>query len=397
MRRRWGLASFLAVLLVSLTASAQEADVTAAVASPDEGVAPSQAIAYGAMPGGLHAPTAETLPKGAVEVSTLVGLGRRTGLLGPDHKFNRGDRRHRVRFGVDRHDLDRALARRPLRSSLGHAGDPAMNSMTTTPTKTADGRRRLRRRSAPATCASRRTPARCIVGGQLGIWVPGKDAPSIAGSAISVDARALVSLPAGPGLLSFSGGFRLDNSAEERRRSAEALAPGSRLARRLATTTPRSAARSCASPPARRGSRSKARSMRSSAGRPMPDDGRGRACGARARQADLPRRRHRRLSHHRHDLRRRLPRGGEGARASTTRRSTTTTSRSFRTSRSSPVASACRRASAARRQSRRRSSRRTATSTTRRTAPRSRSPLLVEVTGTVIDTAASRSSARRSR
>ncbi|CAN5892346.1 hypothetical protein BH11MYX3_BH11MYX3_12360 [soil metagenome] len=51
-------------------------------------------------------------------------------------------------------------------------------------------------------------------GGQVGIWVPGKDAPSVAGSAISVDARGLLSLNAGPGLLSFSAGFRLDNSAK---------------------------------------------------------------------------------------------------------------------------------------------------------------------------------------
>jgi hypothetical protein len=99
MRRRWGFASFLSVLLVPLTVSAQEADVTATT-SPDQGVAPSQAIAYGAMPGGLHAPTAETLPKGAVQVSTLTGLGRRTGLLGPDHKFNRAIGDIAFGFGV---------------------------------------------------------------------------------------------------------------------------------------------------------------------------------------------------------------------------------------------------------------------------------------------------------
>jgi hypothetical protein len=34
-----------------------------------------------------------------------------------------------------------------------------------------------------------------------------KDAPSIAPSAISVDARALLSIKAGPALLSFDGGF----------------------------------------------------------------------------------------------------------------------------------------------------------------------------------------------
>src|SRR4051812_21801005 len=99
MRCRWGLASFLSVLLVSWTASAQEADVTASV-SIDKGVAPSQAIAYGALPGGLHAPTAETLPKGAIEVATLTGFGRRTGLLGPDHKLNRAIGDLAFGFGV---------------------------------------------------------------------------------------------------------------------------------------------------------------------------------------------------------------------------------------------------------------------------------------------------------
>src|SRR5688572_10958598 len=97
--RRWGLASFLSVLVVPLTVSAQEAEVTAGV-STDQTVAPSQAIAYGAMPGGLHAPTAEVLPKGAVQVSSLMGLGRRTGLLGPDHKFNRGIGDLAVAFGA---------------------------------------------------------------------------------------------------------------------------------------------------------------------------------------------------------------------------------------------------------------------------------------------------------
>src|SRR6187551_1694608 len=90
--RRWGIATVLCVSLSSLTASAQEADVTAEATPGSDGsteAAPPQAIVYGAMPGGLHAPTAETLPKGAVQVSTLTGLGRRSGLLGPDHKFNR--------------------------------------------------------------------------------------------------------------------------------------------------------------------------------------------------------------------------------------------------------------------------------------------------------------------
>jgi hypothetical protein len=195
--RRWGFASFLSVLLVSLTASAQEADVVSDPAS-DQGAAPPQAIAYGAMPGGLHAPTAETLPKGAIQVSTLTGLGRRSGLLGPDHTFNRAIGDIAVAFGLTpsvslgltldgRYDRHWGLA---PSGDDGYVGDP-----------------KLIVRAASSTGS-------VALGGQLGIWIPGKDAPSVAGSAISVDARALVSLPAGPGLLSFSGGFRLDNSVK---------------------------------------------------------------------------------------------------------------------------------------------------------------------------------------
>jgi hypothetical protein len=51
-------------------------------------------------------------------------------------------------------------------------------------------------------------------GGQLTVLVPGKDAPSVAGSAISVEARGLLTIAAGPGAFSLSAGFRLDNSAK---------------------------------------------------------------------------------------------------------------------------------------------------------------------------------------
>jgi hypothetical protein len=211
--RRWGLASFLSVLLIPLSVSAQEADVTADV-SAEQTVAPPQAIAYGAMPGGLHAPTAETLPKGAIQVSSLMGLGRRTGLLGPDHKFNRGVGDLAIAFGAtDFLSIGVSFDGRYDRH-WGEVGDATRNLMTTTPVEV-NGKKEdgyvgdphLILRVAKGT-------GTLLIGGQLGIWVPGKDAPSVAGSAISIDARGLVSLPAGPGLLSFSGGFRLDNSAK---------------------------------------------------------------------------------------------------------------------------------------------------------------------------------------
>jgi hypothetical protein len=201
------------VLLLPLTVSAQEAEVVAG-ASADQSVAPSQAIAYGAMPGGLHAPTAEVLPKGAVQVSTLMGLGRRTGLLGPGHKFNRGIGDLAVAFGAtDFLSIGISLDGRYDRH-WGQVGDATMNTMSTIPAAP-PGRNEDGYVGDPHLIIRLgKVAGNLLFGGQVGVWVPGKDAPSIAGSAISVDARGLVSLPAGPGLLSFSAGFRLDNSAK---------------------------------------------------------------------------------------------------------------------------------------------------------------------------------------
>lgn len=186
------------VALLTASAAAQPAADVGATAPADEPAAPPQAIGYGAMPGGLHSPSAETLPKGAVEVFTLGGFGWRSGLLSDDHRFGRGLGDLAVAFGATdiltiglsldgRYDKHFGIA---PSGDDGYVGDPHLIARVAK----ASGNLRF--------------------GGQLGIWVPGKDAPSIAGSAISVDARGLVSLKAGPGLLSFSAGFRLDNSAK---------------------------------------------------------------------------------------------------------------------------------------------------------------------------------------
>lgn len=182
-------------------ASAQSADVTASAAAADVDTVPSQVIGYGALPGGLHAPSAQTLPKGSVEVATLGGFGWREGLLGEDHRFGRGIGNLAIAFApheaitiglsldgrYDKHFGDAAMC---TDDCNGYVGDP-----------------RLLVRAAKASGNVR-------FGGQLGVWIPGKDAPSVAGSAISFDARGLVSLKAGPGLLSLSAGFRLDNSSK---------------------------------------------------------------------------------------------------------------------------------------------------------------------------------------
>ena len=196
MRRRWGI-PFASILMAAQVVSAQPADVTATATAEDDPV-PPQAIGYGAMPGGLHAPSAETLPKGAVQVAMLGGFGFRNGLLGTDHELRRGIGNLAVAFGPHpfvtiglsldgRYDKHTGFA--PTTDD-GYVGDPHLMVRFAKPS----GNLRF--------------------GGQLGIWVPGKDAPSVAGSAISVDARGLVSLKAGPGLLSFSAGFRFDNSAK---------------------------------------------------------------------------------------------------------------------------------------------------------------------------------------
>lgn len=211
MRRRVGLAAFVVVSLVAATAWAQPAD-EGEPEPADTGEAPAQAIAYGAMPGGLHAQTAETLPKGAVQVSTLAGLGRRTGLLGDDHKFNRAIGDLAIAFGATSSlSIGLSLDGRYDRHWGSALRDPTTNMSAPMWGASGDdgyvGDPKLIIRAGKSTGS-------VAFGGQLGVWVPGKDAPSVAASAISVDARAIVSLPAGPGLLSFSGGFRLDNSVE---------------------------------------------------------------------------------------------------------------------------------------------------------------------------------------
>jgi hypothetical protein len=159
---------------------------------------PAQRIGYGALPGGMHVAAAETLPVGTVELGLLSGFGYRPGLLAKDHTLDRAIGAIAVAYAPvaslavalafdGRYDKHQGFAGM---TDDGLVGDPHL----------------LVRLAAPSGKVS--------FGGQLGVWVPGKDAPSIAGSAISVDARALVSFEAGFGTLSASAGFRLDNSAK---------------------------------------------------------------------------------------------------------------------------------------------------------------------------------------
>jgi Carboxypeptidase regulatory-like domain len=181
------------------SALAQPADRPADVATePDStGPRPPQRIGYAALPGGLHVAAAETLPVGTVELGLLSGFGYRKGLLSTDHTFDRA-------IG------DIAIAYAPLANlaialSLDGRYDHHKLSGTTDDGYVGDPHL-LVRFAAPS--------GRLAFGGQLGIWVPGKNAPSIAASATSVDALALVSIDAGFGLVTASAGFRLDNSAK---------------------------------------------------------------------------------------------------------------------------------------------------------------------------------------
>lgn len=181
-------------MLASGTVHAQPtAELTPTVAPAE------QALGYGGMPGGIHVPDADTLPQGALELITIDGYGSRKGALNPDHTLTRALGSIAIAYGV--HELftlglsldgryDRSShTNGPIDPDDGYVGDPHIIG-----------------RFAKGAGTAR-------FGAQLGIWVPGKDAPSIAGSAISVDVRALASLPAGPGILSFEVGYRVDNSA----------------------------------------------------------------------------------------------------------------------------------------------------------------------------------------
>lgn len=191
--RRWAIT---AALLLAARAQAQPAaNVTASADSAE--IAAPQHIGYGALPGGLHVTAAENLPTGAFEVALLSGFGTRKGLLESDHRFNRAVGNVAVAYAPLRNlAIGASFDGRYDHHSGGDleddgwVGDPHL----------------FVRGVAPL--------GRLSIGAQVGLWVPGKDAPSIATSAISFDARAMLSVDAGFGVLGINAGFRVDNSAK---------------------------------------------------------------------------------------------------------------------------------------------------------------------------------------
>ncbi len=207
MRRWWGLASLLcAVIAAPAGVQAQPADVSASADVEPAAAAPPQTIVYGAMPGGMYVDSAETLPAGVVQVSTLTGLGRRTQLLGKaiagdpmskDSAFNRLIGDLAVGYGVSQLlSLGLSLDGRYDRhwGPYGRSGDD--NYV---------GDPHLLARIGKKVGANH-------FGAAVDIWLPGSNAPSLVAGAISVDVRGLATLAVGPAQLSINAGFKLDNS-----------------------------------------------------------------------------------------------------------------------------------------------------------------------------------------
>ncbi|HEU4730491.1 MAG TPA: carboxypeptidase-like regulatory domain-containing protein, partial [Kofleriaceae bacterium] len=170
----------------------------AAAAPGDTSPAAPPPVGYGALPGGLHVATAEALPAGTVELALLSGYGYRKGLLSSEHTMTRALGELAVGYAPIPHLMvglsfdGRYDKHAHFNGSTddGYVGDPHL----------------LVRYAAPA--------GRVQLGGQLNVWVPGKDAPSVALSATSIDARGLLSIAMGFGTLSLDAGFRFDNSAK---------------------------------------------------------------------------------------------------------------------------------------------------------------------------------------
>jgi hypothetical protein len=197
--RRWGsvaiacVASVTPSLAYAQTPTPGDDTTVSATAEP---AAPP--VGYGGLPGGLHAQTAEVLPVGTLELGLLSGYGTRKKLLSADHTFNRAIGDIAVAYAPVAHlmlglSLDGRYDKHKgpaMMSDDGYVGDPHLLVRAGT------------------------RFGQLAVGGQLGVWVPGKNAPSIAASATTVDARALVSFDAGFGVVSADAGFRVDNSAK---------------------------------------------------------------------------------------------------------------------------------------------------------------------------------------
>lgn len=149
-------------------------------------------VGQSALPGGLAVADAAVLPANRFGLLGLAGFGYRDDVLAS------GDR---LRRGV----ASLGLSYAPVRSfAFGLSLDGRYDSHSSGDDGYV-GDPRLFLRVA-------RGGARLSYGAQLSVWVPGKEAPSFAFDATSVEARALLSAALGPATASLNLGARLDNS-----------------------------------------------------------------------------------------------------------------------------------------------------------------------------------------
>jgi Carboxypeptidase regulatory-like domain len=191
---------FIAVIASAVLALGR-ADVS--VAEPEHGAAATRievapTLGPAALPGGVRTMSAAPLPAGHLSVASFAGLGVRSGLLADDHRYVRALSSLAVAYApVSRLAVGLALEGRYDRHSGlapsgedGYVGDPRLSV-------------RFGERFGGLGLAV-----------NVGVWVPGKDAPSLAPSATTVDVQALGSWRTGRLELSLNAGARLDRSAE---------------------------------------------------------------------------------------------------------------------------------------------------------------------------------------
>ncbi|MEZ4360932.1 MAG: carboxypeptidase regulatory-like domain-containing protein [Kofleriaceae bacterium] len=152
----------------------------------------------GAMPGGQKVATAAVLPAGHVGWTAFAGVGLRDELLAPTHRFVRG------LGGL-------AISYSPLRAlSLSLSLDGRYDRHSGLPPEGEDGYV-----GDPRVAARWAQRAGALsLGLQAGLWLPGREAPSVALGAATYELRALATAPLGAAAVTLNAGARLDHSAK---------------------------------------------------------------------------------------------------------------------------------------------------------------------------------------
>lgn len=200
---RWALVGSLCALTALSGIAAAQGDTGGDTGEPPasssaEPDSPGLEVGVTALPGGDHVYYAESLPKGTVSTAFSAGFGVRSGLLASGHSMSRGSGTAALSYAVaDIFSVGLVLDGYYDKHSgagfedHGFVGTPLLH---------------LRVGKRSGTIA---------FGGELVLWVPGKDAPSVVFKATSIEARGLVSTRLGNGLrLAANVGFRLDNTVK---------------------------------------------------------------------------------------------------------------------------------------------------------------------------------------